>query len=151
MDLVSEIINKVGSASHDEGREDRRAECMQILRELLNDSDDIMAAMITTADGHPWAEVLPHGFDAKRFAAMSSALIALSSTLAREAQKGKTMNVLIEGMEGNIYVMHAGSMVLTIFTKIKPNLGLTLAHARRVADQIVLRARQAADAVGHTA
>ena len=51
-------------------------------------------------------------------------------------------------MEGNIYVLHAGkNLSLTVFTNIKPNLGLTLAQARRAADRIVIQAREAAERI----
>ncbi len=145
MDLVDEIIKKVTDASGEGGSDSQADSLDTILGALLDDADDILGALVTTADGLPKAQRLPGDLDPRRFSAMSSALLALSTTMAREAGKGETMNVLIEGKEGNTYVMHAGNnLVLTVFTKIKPNLGLTLAQARRAADKVVLFAREKA-------
>lgn len=71
------------------------------------------------------------------FDAMSSALQALGSTIYKEAGKGVPDNVLIEGEEGNIYLLRAGlSLVLTVLTGANPNLGLTLTMTRRVAGKL---------------
>lgn len=93
--------------------------------------------MVSSIDGIAWAERLRKGFDQHRFAAMSSALLALSDNLAREGQKGATQNVLIEGDKGKIFVMHAGeNLLLTVFTGSSANLGMSLAHAKQAAEKI---------------
>lgn len=148
MDVVSDVIKKVQAQQGDTATAENRQAYNEILRELVVDSGDIVGVMLTSSDGLSIGEVLPAGFDGKRFAAMSSALMALSDTLAKEAKKGETLNVMIEGMEGNIYVMHAGeAMTLTVFTNIKPNLGLTLAQAKRTADKILLKSRDVAQQI----
>lgn len=149
MDIVSELLEKMGDRQSGGVSESFHRELKALLVELVEESTDILGALITSSDGHAWAEVLPGGFDSNRFAAMSSALLALSDTLAREADKGQTQNVLIEGAQGNIYVLHAGkSMSLTVFTSANPSLGLTLAQARRTVEKIVLCAQDAAEKIG---
>lgn len=102
-----------------------------ILDEMMERGDDIEAAMISSLDGICWAERLRLGFDQHRFAAMSGAMLALSDNLVNEADKGFTNNVLIEGDNGYIFFLHAGKgLVLSVFTKTKGNLGMTLAHAK---------------------
>jgi predicted regulator of Ras-like GTPase activity (Roadblock/LC7/MglB family) len=144
MNLVEDIISTVTRTSV--GPAAAKEDALNtIVHDLVEDTSDIVGALVTSLDGVPKAQRLPPGFDARRFSAMSSALLALSSTMAREAGKGETVNVLIEGKEGNTYVLHAGDqLVLTVFTTIKPNLGLTLAHARRAADRVVVFARERA-------
>jgi len=142
---ISSLVERIQSGGTTELSDDFRSHLDELLRELVDESSDILGALITSSDGHAWGQVLPVGFDGKRFAAMSSAMMALSDTLAREAKKGPTVNVMVEGMEGNIYVLHAGkNLSLTVFTNIKPNLGLTLAQARRTVDRIVIQARETA-------
>ena len=145
---ISTLVERI-QASGPEGLNDEfRGQLDALLHELVDESSDILGALITSSDGHAWGQVLPGGLDGRRFAAMSSALMALSDTLARDAKKGPTVNVMIEGMEGNIYVLHAGAnLTLTVFTNIKPNLGLTLAQARRAADRIVVQARETAERI----
>lgn len=145
---ISSLVERISSSGATGLTDDFRAQMDTLLHELVEESSDIVGALVTSSDGHAWGQVLPPGFDGKRFAAMSSALMALSDTLAREAKKGPTVNVMIEGMEGNIYVLHAGkNLSLTVFTNIKPNLGLTLAQARRAVDRIVIQAREAAERI----
>ena len=145
---ISSLVERISSGGTKGLTEEFRSQMDVLLRELVDESSDIVGALVTSSDGHAWGQVLPVGFDGKRFAAMSSALMALSDTLAREAKKGPTVNVMVEGMEGNIYVLHAGkSLSLTVFTNIKPNLGLTLAQARRAVDRIVIQAREAAERI----
>lgn len=145
---ISSLVERISSSGTTGLTDEFRAQMDTLLHELVEESSDIVGALVTSSDGHAWGQVLPPGFDGKRFAAMSSALMALSDTLAREAKKGQTVNVMIEGMEGNIYVLHAGkNLSLTVFTNIKPNLGLTLAQARRAVDRIVIQAREAAERI----
>ncbi len=145
---ISSLVERISSNGTSGLTEEFRSQMNVLLHELVEESSDIVGALVTSSDGHAWGQVLPPGFDGKRFAAMSSALMALSDTLAREAKKGPTVNVMVEGMEGNIYVLHAGkNLSLTVFTNIKPNLGLTLAQARRAVDRIVIQAREAAERI----
>ena len=145
---ISSLVERISASGAGALSEEFRGHMSELLHELVDESSDIVGALVTSSDGHAWGQVLPPGFDGKRFAAMSSALMALSDTLAREAKKGPTVNVMVEGMEGNIYVLHAGkNLSLTVFTNIKPNLGLTLAQARRAADRIVIQAREAAERI----
>jgi predicted regulator of Ras-like GTPase activity (Roadblock/LC7/MglB family) len=107
------------------------------LAELFRRSDDIDGAMISSVDGMAWAHHSRAHFDAHRFAAMSSALIALCDSLAQESKRGVPRNVLIESQSGNILALHAGdSLLLTVFTKGSAPLGIALAHARQCAERI---------------
>lgn len=132
MDVVSQLINNIQSHDESGSSSDKyRDKLQEVLKEMVEMTQDMAGAMLTTRDGHAVAQVLPQGFDAKRFAAMSSALQALATTLIKEAGKGATRNVMLEGDEGNLYLLGAGTMVMTVFTKPNPNLGLTLAMAKK--------------------
>lgn len=143
MDLASEIVQKL-STSHASATENPElaATLQGILADTIDDCSDIAGALVTSCDGLPKAKSLSGNFDIKRFSAMSSALLALSTTLAKEAGKGKTLNIMIEGEQGNIYVISAGkTMLLTVFTKSGANLGMTLARTRRAAESIASACR----------
>jgi len=142
---ISALVKKIEARDGSAISESFRTGLTAVLQELVDGSEDLTGALLNSADGHAWAEVLPSGFDKRRFAAMSSALLALSDTTVREARKGQTTNVILEGSEGNIYLMHAGSnMSLTVFTGVKPNLGMTLAQTRRAAERVSSLAREMA-------
>ncbi len=138
MDVTSEIVEKVTHQHHAEiAPETVITKFLSILNELIDGTEDIAAAIVTSSDGLPWAQVLPADFDVKRFSAMSSALLALSITMARDAGRGDTKNIIVEAENGNIYVLQAGAtLLLTVFIKATNNMGLTLAYTRAASEQI---------------
>jgi len=114
-----------------------QAKLHSYLNEMLSMCSDIIGAMVSNSDGLAWSQQLQAGLDPHRFAAMSSALLALSDNLMRETNQGTPKNVLIESDSGNIFVMHAGTnLLLTIFTSSTTNLGMPLAYAKKAADEI---------------
>ena len=135
MELMTEIIDKIrtSNVNSDDSVDSSINQALSlILEDMVCKGDDINAAMICSVDGVPWASKIEDGFDQNRFAAMSGALLALSDNLASEAEKGETNNVLIEGKQGNILVLHASdNLVLTVFTQGNSNLGISLAYARQ--------------------
>ncbi len=140
MESISEIIDKVSdeSASHS-GDISRviQKKLGDILSNLTSSCNEITSAMISSSDGLAWASYLNDGLDQHRFAAMSSALLALSDNLITETNNGKTKNVILESSEGNVFVMHAGNnLLLTVFTKAGANLGMPLAHAKKASEEI---------------
>lgn len=140
MRLLTEVIETISSNSSERDGDAStlmHRELHKILTEMMDRSGDMDGAMVSSVDGIAWAEALREDLDKHRFAAMSSALLALSDTLVSEGQKGRTQNVLIEGENGNVFVMHAGAdLLLTVFTKGKSNLGISLAYAKQAAEAI---------------
>lgn len=134
MELLNHAIDELtdNSSLNENGvSSENNRQLLIILDEMMERGEDIDAAMISSLDGIAWAERLRIGFDQHRFAAMSGAMLALSDNLVHEADKGFTNNVLIEGDDGHIFLLHAGNdLILTVFTKSKGNLGLSLAHAK---------------------
>ncbi len=143
MDVIEEILrhqetaNELQNAGSDEGSRVLRAHLERILDALHEDCAEVIGTIVSGVDGMAWAQRLPAEFDQNRFAAMSSALLALSDNLVREAGKGSPRKVLIEGEDGNVFLMHAGNrLLLTVFTRADSNLGMSLAHANHAVDQI---------------
>jgi len=140
MELMAEIIGKLQNNNYiyDESVDSAITQALLlVLDDLMTKGDDINAAMICSVDGVPWASKIDDDFDQNRFAAMSGALLALSDNIADEAKKGETHNVLIEGANGNIFVLHAATnLLLTVFTMGNSNLGISLAFARQATETI---------------
>ena len=140
MKILSEIIEqiKTDNANKDASLPDvLDAQLEKLLLDLTQKTDEINAAFISSIDGVARAEKTASDFDKHRFSAMGSALLALSDNLLREGEKGVTQNVLLEGSEGHVFVMHAGkNLLLTVFTVKGSNLGLPLAHAKQTAEII---------------
>jgi len=109
-----------------------------ILTGLVEDCADITSAMVSSSDGMAWAQKLRDDLDPHRFAAMSSALLALADNVIRETHEGTVRDVLIQSGAGNVFIMHAGSsLLLTVFSTATNNIGMPLAHARKGAEDIV--------------
>lgn len=140
MDQLSQVIDDVTQESATQDLDISRViqtGLNNMLDELIEDCGDIVGAMISGADGIAWADRLRPELDRHRFAAMSSALLALADNLMRETNEGTPRNVMIESDAGNIFVMHAGTnLLLTVFTRAEANLGMPLAHARKTAEEI---------------
>ena len=140
MTLVNDIIDKVSEECGDDENplsHDGHARLDDLLQTLLEDCDDLHGAMISATDGHAIAERLQAGLDRHRFAAMSSALLALGDNVIRETHNGSIKNVLIQSDAGNVFILHAGQgLLLTVFSRPDANLGMSLAHANRCAADI---------------
>ena len=140
MRIITDVINQISHQhqTQDASPDERlNQELGKILDNMLSNTDDIIAAIVSSVDGLARAQRLTPDMDQHRFAAMSSALLALSDSLVKESNKGKTENVLIEGDQGKIFILHASPrLLLTVFTQKQANLGMSLAHARQASEQI---------------
>ena len=140
MSFLDDMINKVseeGTRHEDDAPAQGHAQLAAILNEMLDDCGDMSGAMVSANDGRALAERLQSGLDKHRFAAMSSALLALSDNVIRETHDGNIKNVLIQSDDGNVFILHAGSgLLLTVFCHPDANLGMSLAHANKGAADI---------------
>ncbi len=140
METISEFIDNVSEEQSSHTPEISRviqAKLNNILSEMIEACTEITGAMVSSSDGMAWAEKLPQGLDPNRFAAMSSAMLALSDTMMKETQNTKPKNVFLEGDAGMIFIMHAGNnLLLTIFTIATKQIGMPLAHAKKASEEI---------------
>ncbi len=147
MAAVTEINSKLRESKiqqHHQTEENNSVRLSTILANLMADCGDIGGLMVSSADGHAQAQLLADDLDYNRFAAMSSALLALSDTLISETHHSDTKNIIIESEGGNVFIMHAGrQLLLTVFSKPASNLGMSLAYARKTADEISIMSESA--------
>jgi len=140
MTFISDMVDKVsegGNQHEDTVSSEVRHTLSATLCEMLDDCGDMLGAMVSANDGRALAERLQSGLDKHRFAAMSSALLALSDNVIRETHGGSIKNVLIQSDDGNVFILHAGNdLLLTVFSRPDANLGMSLAHACKGAADI---------------
>ena len=108
-----------------------------ILRTLNGTSADIEASAVMSRDGLSVASVLGDGVDPDRLSAMCASLLALADTTAQELDRGKVQQLLLEGSEGNILIVHVGKdAVLGVVAKPSINIGRVFLEAKKTAKTI---------------
>jgi predicted regulator of Ras-like GTPase activity (Roadblock/LC7/MglB family) len=109
----------------------------QAIDDFLAVSPEVEAAAIVSGDGLPMASALPQNVEEDRLAAMSAALLILGERAARGLGKGELGQVLVEGSNGYVVLMSAGShAVLVAVTSTDAKAGLLLFEMRRFAARV---------------
>ena len=109
----------------------------QALDELMREDSDIQAAALVSLDGFTMASALPAGMQADRVGAMSAAILGLGERAAAELGRGHLSQVFIEGENGYVLLIAAGSRaVLTAMAEPSAKLGLVLYDMKATADRI---------------
>lgn len=107
------------------------------LDDFLATSPEVEAAAVVSADGLPMASALPPHVEEDRLAAMSAALLTLGERAAHNLGKGELAQVFVEGSNGHVILMSAGtSAVLVAVTSKDAKAGLILFEMRRAAGQV---------------
>jgi predicted regulator of Ras-like GTPase activity (Roadblock/LC7/MglB family) len=107
------------------------------LDEFLAVSPDVEAAAIVSADGLPMASALPPDVEEDRLAAMSAALLTLGERAADGLGKGDLAQVFVEGEDGYVVLMAAGTdAVLVAVTSKGTKVGLVLFEMRKAAADV---------------
>ncbi|MDZ4064966.1 MAG: roadblock/LC7 domain-containing protein, partial [Coriobacteriia bacterium] len=87
-------------------REERLATALD---DLMLSSSDIQAAALVSMDGFTMASALPEGMQEDRVGAMSAAILGLGERAAAELGRGHLTQVFIEGDDGYVVLIAAGS------------------------------------------
>ncbi|HHJ99282.1 MAG TPA: hypothetical protein ENN10_04980 [Actinobacteria bacterium] len=115
----------------------REEQLAQALDELMREDGDIQAAALVSLDGFTMASALPAGMQADRVGAMSAAILGLGERAAAELDRGHLSQVFIEGENGYVLLIAAGSRaVLTAMADPKAKLGLVLYDMKATAERI---------------
>jgi hypothetical protein len=122
---------------HSSNEHPRASATRSVLRELNTSSPEIEASAAITTDGFIIGSVLGDGVDQDRFAAMCASLLALADRAADEISRGTLKQVMIEGSQGVMLLVHAGNdAVLALAVKPTASLGRIFIEARKSAAKI---------------
>ena len=109
-----------------------------VLRGLNALSQDIEASAVISSDGLVMAAVLSTETDQDRFGAMCASLLALADRAAQEIGRGQLKQVLVEGEQGTMLLVHAGpDAVLAVAARPTVNLGMVFLEARKTAQKVL--------------
>lgn len=108
-----------------------------ILGKLNSVSNEIEASAVMSRDGLSLASKIRRDVDPDRLGAMCASLLSLGNKTAKELNRGNLKQVLIEGDQGCVLIVHIGkSAVLAVVSKPSSNLGMVFVEARKVAAEI---------------
>ena len=111
-----------------------------ILSRLNSVSKDIQASAVMSRDGHSLASVMGDGVNTVRLGAMCASMLSLAEKTSLELSRGRLKQVLVEGEQGYVLVVHIGTKaVLAVVSKPTANLGMVFIEAKKVAKQIAER------------
>ena len=109
----------------------------QTLEEIMNNSFDIMGALIVSRDGLLMASRLPAGLDDARVGAVSAGVLSLGVRSISQLGRGEFKQILAQGTKGNVIVTSAGSKAaFVVLTNPSVNLGMAFLEANEGAEQI---------------
>ncbi|MEJ2398379.1 MAG: roadblock/LC7 domain-containing protein, partial [Gammaproteobacteria bacterium] len=125
-------------ASANESNEQSIAAVLKpILGRLNSVSKEIEASAVMTRDGLTLASKIRDDVNQDRLGAMCASLLSLSDKTAKELSRGKLKQVLLEGDQGCVLIVHIGQRaVLAVVSKPSSNLGMVFVEARKVARDI---------------
>jgi len=108
-----------------------------ILRKLNASSQEIEASSVMTRDGLSIASIMEEGVDPDRLGAMCASMLSLAAKTAKELGRGDLKQLLMDGSEGYILLIHAGNnAVLAVVSRPNVKLGKVLLDARQTATKI---------------
>lgn len=124
----------VATVGRPASREERLA---AVLDALIQGDPDVQAAALVSLDGFTMASALPPGMQSDRVGAMSAAILGLGERAAAELGRGHLSQVFIEGEDGYVLLVAAGSRaVLTVMASAQAKLGLVLYDMKTAAAQV---------------
>lgn len=107
------------------------------LKTLLENSEEMSAALVTTVDGHLCAMCQRESYPLDRLATMGSSLMSLGDTITAELKMGSCRNIISENESGIVTFMHVNNLLVLVTITLQKNaLGMLLAHSRKAAEDM---------------
>lgn len=128
-------------------------QCRKALDALLHRCDGVVAAMFALRDGRPYVERSRSMVSESKFAAMTSSLMALSSSVMREIAFDTLNYLLIEGERHKLVLCKlpsgTGALVLSVLARSDISLGFLLGLAKTCVTDVNESVPDPVDASGH--
>ncbi len=108
-----------------------------LLRECLERCNGMYAVMLTTVDGNPVVDELTRDLPCSKLSTMTSSLLALSETIARESQQRLCRFVILENSDGRVVCLRVNQLLmLTCISSKDSNLGMVLNAGQTTAQEL---------------
>ena len=108
--------------------------------EMMENCSGITALVVSTVDGHALTSQHSETIDESRMAAMTSSLLAIAESLAKEARQNICRHIIVQNSDGVIVTQRLGkSLVLTAIAGQSTNLGMLHSVTRAGVEKIISR------------
>lgn len=107
------------------------------LRTLLDEQSSVYGALLSSIDGHRQASAMHKDLHTSKLATMTSSVIALGESLAKEAEQSQCQFVIVQNRDGYIVTQRLGTNhALTVFATATVSLGMLLSTIRIAAEDL---------------
>lgn len=114
-----------------------------VFAEMMQSCNGITALVVSTVDGHALISRHDAVIDDNRMAAMTSSLLAIAESLAKEARQNVCQHIIVQNSDGLVVTQRLGkSLVLTSMADHKTNLGMLHSVTRVGVEKIISRHKQ---------
>ncbi|NJN45447.1 MAG: hypothetical protein HC808_01980 [Candidatus Competibacteraceae bacterium] len=109
----------------------------QRLIEFTRNCAGVYGAIISTVDGHSVAQALKRDIPANKISTMTSSLLALGESIARESEQRFCQFVILDNSNGRVVSLRINDiLMLTCISTKDSNLGMLLSNGRSTADAL---------------
>ncbi|MEZ5593842.1 MAG: roadblock/LC7 domain-containing protein [Gammaproteobacteria bacterium] len=117
--------------------EEQKSSMKSFLEQLAGQNNGVYGAFVSSIDGNEIVTFTKRDLPTSRMANMTSSLLALGETIARESQQNICQFVILENTDGRIVSLRINdNMMLTCISTPKTNLGMLLSSGRIIAEGI---------------
>ncbi len=109
----------------------------EVLQELHQESDEILASAMVSVDGIMLASQLPSDVGEDRLAAMSAAMLSLAEKMVSDLSHTTIDRVMIQSRVGYVIVTAVSdSLLLTVVTTQSAKLGMVFHDIQNIAKKL---------------
>lgn len=102
----------------------------------MEDSPEIIAAVIISKDGLMMASEIPEEIDNRNIAAVTASMVYVSKRALYEINQGNLTQISIEGESGQIICLNSEKIVLTALINIEAKLDPILSQMKKTLEKV---------------
>ena len=120
------------------GTPEEKRQVEDALKVLIDACPGAKGALVATADGFVIAASFKSDISMRGLAAITSSIMSLAESLAKEAGQGMCRNLVIEAEGGNAVALRINrTRILTVIAEHRTRLGMLLSAAKRCTEILV--------------
>ncbi|MEZ5592915.1 MAG: hypothetical protein R3F53_20305 [Gammaproteobacteria bacterium] len=114
-----------------------RTEAKRCLEQFMSQAQGLHGAIVSSIDGNDLLAVLKREMPTNRLSGMTSSLLALGETVARESGQKSCQFVIVENSAGRVVCLRINrTLMLTCISSPDMSLGMLLSSGRQTADNL---------------